>query len=610
MNIKKRTGGEKPKEKAYPLKNSIYLLKIIGRAAPSKIIFQVLSYILNQVYYDVIYCIYFLKRTLEIITQGGTFAEFAQVIAFVAICKILNELVFYWFRINRNELLNIKVFREINMMLFNKTMTMDLACFENTEFYDKYKRARDVAQKNVFREFAGNFAFIVSGTISIVALMSYIISIDPRITVVAVCAVMHFVFKRVTGKLEYKKDKEMTQYEREKEYIKRTVFLKDYAKEIKTGGIFGVLEKRFTQAVENNIRIIRKYGKKAALIENAIELFSGIIPTVGGYLYACWRFVVKGDLAVADFAVLITAINRFKGVLQWVGETLTEIYKNCLYVQNLREYMEYEPKIKGGELIPGEFESLEFRNVSFGYDGSEKLALENVCFKINRGERVAVVGQNGAGKTTLTKLIMRLYDPISGEILLNGINIREYKLDEYRRMFASVFQDHRLLSLTVAENVLMREPESEEDKRIVAESLEMSGVLEKVSTLPHGADTLLTKEFDEEGSVLSGGESQKIAIARLLAKNFEIALLDEPSSALDPIAESKMYEKLIEATRGRTVIYISHRLSCAVISERILVFDGGCLCEEGSHAQLMRACGKYAEMFSIQAESYREEVTA
>ncbi|MBQ8027368.1 MAG: ATP-binding cassette domain-containing protein, partial [Clostridia bacterium] len=227
-------------------------------------------------------------------------------------------------------------------------------------------------------------------------------------------------------------------------------------------------------------------------------------------------------------------------------------------------------------------------------------------FKISKGESIAVVGHNGAGKTTLSKLMMRLYDVSEGEILYNGKNIKEYDLLKYREKFASVFQDYRVFAMTVAENVLIEE--TDEDNIIRAEkALRQSGVYGKIETLPMGINNLLTREFDDEGALLSGGESQKVTIARMFAKNFDIAVLDEPSSALDPVAESKMYDNLMEGTKDKTVIYISHRLSSATRSDNILVFSDGELIEQGTHEKLMELGGEYCEMFTLQASGYREE---
>ncbi|MBQ3537661.1 MAG: ATP-binding cassette domain-containing protein, partial [Clostridia bacterium] len=273
-----------------------------------------------------------------------------------------------------------------------------------------------------------------------------------------------------------------------------------------------------------------------------------------------------------------------------------------------RDFLNYEPKITDGEYIPEDFSSLEFRNVSFKYKEDGEYILKNVSFRIEKGQTIAIVGHNGAGKTTLSKLLMRLYDVNEGEILYNGRNIKDYKLGAYREKFASVFQDYRVFAMTVAENVLTEEVDENNITEAV-EAMKKAGVYEKIEKLPLKENSLLTKEFDSDGVLLSGGETQKVTIARLFAKDFDIAVLDEPSSALDPVAESRMYDALLEGTKGKTVIYISHRLSSATRSDNILVFNGGRITERGTHEELMANGGEYAEMFTLQASGYLEEVS-
>ena len=415
---------------------------------------------------------------------------------------------------------------------------------------------------------------------------------------------MYFRIKR--NGVEFAKEKAMTPFERQKDYTKRTVLLKDFAKEIKTTSIFKVVNRRFKEAIDTNIKLIKKYGWRIAVLEMFSDFFGEVIPIAGGFGYGCFRLIVRQDIPISQFSVLISAITNCRNKLNQLAHYFTMQQKHCLWVQNLREFLAYEPKIQGGTLEPGEFESLEFRNVSFCYIGNKRNTLTDVSFKINKGESIAVVGHNGAGKTTLSKLMMRLYDVDEGEILYNGVNIKEYDLLKYRERFASVFQDYRIFAMTVAENVLIQEVD-ENNISLAQKALRQSGVYEKILTLDEKENTILTREFVEDGALLSGGESQKVTIARMFAKNFDVAILDEPSSALDPVAETKMYDSLMEGTKDKTVIYISHRLSSATRSDNILVFSGGKLTESGTHEELMNLGGEYCEMFTLQASGYREE---
>ncbi len=301
----------------------------------------------------------------------------------------------------------------------------------------------------------------------------------------------------------------------------------------------------------------------------------------------------------------MSSINSVREATIRIADSFSELSAVALYFQNLHDFFDYESKIISGNRKTEKFESLEFKNVSFKYPSAENYSLKNVSLKINRGETAAVVGVNGAGKTTFVKLLLRFYDVTDGEILYNGINIKEYDLDDLRNRFATVFQDYKNFALSVNENVMCKIC-NEEDKKIASQALIKSGVYDKINSLDNGADTVLTREFDENGAGLSGGEAQKTAAARMFAKNFDIAILDEPSSALDPIAEYKMYENLISATKDKTVIYISHRLSSAVLSDRIFVLSAGSVIESGTHSELMNAGGEYAKMFALQASSYKK----
>jgi len=304
--------------------------------------------------------------------------------------------------------------------------------------------------------------------------------------------------------------------------------------------------------------------------------------------------------------VVINSLTTVAEDIDSVGKLTMDLSQNSMYVEEIKKFLEYEPKIPEDEnapLAPAPLE-LELKELTFRYPNAASDTLAKVSFRIKKGEKIAIVGHNGAGKSTLAKLLQRFYDPDSGEILLNGENIKTLRLSSYRRLFGTVFQDYGLFSATVAENVMLRGNLTDGEKEIAREALRKSDILDKVNSLPKGIDTPVTREFHEDGAVFSGGEAQKIAIARIYAMNPEIVIMDEPTSALDPIAEYKMYENMFEACKDKTVIFISHRLSSATMADRIYLFEEGKICEEGSHSQLLALGGKYSEMWHKQADSY------
>lgn len=274
-----------------------------------------------------------------------------------------------------------------------------------------------------------------------------------------------------------------------------------------------------------------------------------------------------------------------------------------MLVENLRNFLAYEEKIpeNGEGVLPeSEMKSIEFSHVSFSYPNGTPV-LKDVSFRIEPGKSLVLVGHNGAGKSTVIKLLLRLYDPTEGVIRLNGRDIREYQLAAYRNLFACAFQDGTILPGTVRYNVLMGREGSDTE---VVEALRKAGAYEKIQSLPFGIDTPLTKEFDENGALLSGGEYQKVLVARAFAKRAVVSVFDEPSSALDPIAEHELLSGILQETDGRTRVLISHRLSCVKNADYVLLFENGRIAEEGTHRKLMDEKGKYAELYRVQERNY------
>ncbi len=591
-------------ERMQNLKNMFYALKTIRQCSPLLLTAFILTQTAFWFFTGFIQEILFLKLLLDLIENGGSFKEYVILVLMFAGAGLLakaTDCITDYIVCTRMKLF----YKRLNDRIFQKAVSVDMACFENPDFYNKYKRATEIITNDHYSEFAYYFASLFAGGITGIFLVAYVVSIDPKLLLILLVAVVVVIAESIKGKIEVKKDKEMTPHKRSKDYVKRTVFLKDFAKDMRTSGIFEVMHNRFKTAVDNNRAIIRKYGVKMMLLELVAGFFGRAVPVACAYIYASYRFVVKRNLAISDFSVIMTAMSNLKDVLNDLSNAISCLRKEAAYFGNLKEFFDYESTVTGGSIIADEFESLEFKDVHFTYPGANKPSLNGLNLKIDKGETLAVVGKNGAGKTTFVKLLLRFYDPDSGVILYNGKDIREYDIASLRERLATVFQDYKVFALSVSENVLCRESD-ETDKKLVADSLRAAGVYERVMSMPEKEQTVFTREFDEKGIGLSGGEQQKICAARMFARQYDLAILDEPSSALDPIAEYKMYESLIDATKDKTVIYISHRLSSAVLSDRIYVFEGGTVTESGTHDELMKNGGSYCEMFTLQASSYKE----
>lgn len=586
-------------------KNVVYALKLCFKADKWLMLGYIIGLTAEQIFDLFISNILFLKTLLSVIDSHGDFKVYSKYLVLFLLYSVILK-VLQWWGYYMSHVATKKVLQKLNNMVFEKAVSLDVSCYEDPAFYDKYQRATNIMSSGYFDIICFDIALIVANTLSFIFVVTTVASINPVYLLFLVPVLFVFAIELYKSKAVYKRDLEMTKNNRIKAYIQRTVFLKDYSKDMRTSNIFLVLMQRFEAAIKSNVKILRRYGVKLFIYSMISSLFSEFIPIIGTYAFAGYEFVFKNSLSVSGFSVVVSSINSIRFATLDIAECFDELSQMALFFENLRSFFSYEPKIVDGTLEAGEFESLEVKNISFKYPTAENKSIDNVSFKISKGETVAVVGINGAGKSTLVKLLLRFYDVDEGEILYNGINIREYKLESYRNAFATVFQDYKNFAVSVFENVMCRECD-EDDKIKAQKALEQSGAWEKISTFKKGGDTVLTREFEEDGAGLSGGENQKVSTARLFARDFQVAILDEPSSALDPVAEYKMYENLVEATKDKTVIYISHRLSSAVLSDKIYVLDKGRVAESGTHTELMESGGEYSKMFALQASSYNRK---
>ncbi len=592
-------------EKVPVVKNLVWAVKIIYKADKWFLISGILSEAATNIFRSFIQSVLFLKVLVTIITDGGSFEYYAKNLMLFLLAGVVCEAISVWgdYVTNINQK---KVFKQLNNMIFKKASAVDVSCYEDPAFYDKYQRAADILTNGYFVMFSWYLSIVAGSLLSFISVIGIVTTIDPSYLVFLSPVLLVFIVETLKSKLFFKRDIQMTTNNRVKSYIQRTVFLKDFSKDMRTSNIFDVMMKRFNNAVKSNIEIIKKYGIRLFAYSMITSFFGEIIPVAGTYAYAGYQFVAAKNLDISGFSVVLSSIGSVSNAAQNIARCFSGLTQVAFYFQNLRDFFEYEPDIIDGKRQAEEFKSLEFKNVSFKYPSASTYSLKNVNLKIEKGQTIAVVGINGAGKSTLVKLMLRFYDVTDGEILYNGINIKEYDQNSLRKRFATVFQDYKTFALSVNENVLCRECDKN-DSLVAEKALKQSGVWDKINTLEQKGDTVLTREFDDNGVGLSGGEAQKTAVARIFARQFDIAVLDEPSSALDPIAEYKMYENLISATKNKTVVYISHRLSSAVLSQNIFVLENGCVIESGPHNELMKQNGKYSKMFTMQASAYNRE---
>jgi ATP-binding cassette subfamily B protein len=441
-----------------------------------------------------------------------------------------------------------------------------------------------------------------------------IFKIDPWLIIFSIIPVLSFIFlEPKLNVLRHDYDMETRTINRQRDYTKRTFYIADYAKEMRLTNIYKLMIKRYRAYSEDIKKVISKYGFRLIAFQMLLyAFFDAIVGQFAPMIYAVAKTLVAGTMLYGDCVVVISSVAGLTSVLLDVVSAVTDFQSNSLDIDEINKYVDHKTEINEGSEQPKTTGDIEFRNVSFTYPNTTEEVITDVSFTINQGEKIALMGYNGSGKSTLIKLMMRLYDPTGGVIRYNGTDIKDYRLSEgsgYRNRFGVQFQDYRLFAMSVRENVLMREcGDTRKDDYLVERSLRLANAYDMVCGFPDGTDSVLTKEFEKEGVVLSGGEAQKIAIARSFAKGGNIVILDEPSASLDPIAEDTLYKNILSSLRGNTVIFISHRVSSAVLADKILLMDKGRLAEAGSHTELMKQNGKYAEMFRMQAENYVEKV--
>ncbi len=533
-----------------------------------------------------------------------------------------------WYWIIENPLLKQKLHLKMHEELFKKARTLDLACFDDPEFYNDFVWAMDQSDQRavqVVTDTSGLINRIVAST----SLFGLIFTVDPIVSIILfVSSGLSILFRLLGNRIGFNHNKEANPLWRKRNYINRVYHLSDYAKELRISKADELLMKEYDQNNQKMVDLSVKYGKKYFLIYglgyNAISslTFFSIL------LYMSFK-LANGAIAVGGFAATVNVIWKLRWFFSDLIQKLANFPQHSLYIEKYREFLRYTPKIKGNIKEIPEFHSLEFKNVSFSYEfdsnpkykfhdvdykspdrqESGKNVLNNVSLSLKKGEKIAIVGYNGAGKTTLIKLMMRLYDPTEGEILYNGINIKQFDAECYRKKIGTVFQDFKLFATSVAENVMNGKYSESTDRDTVIDALDKADFTEKLKTLKNGIDTHLTREFNDEGTNLSGGESQKVVIARVFAGKYPIIIMDEPSSALDPVAEYNLNQSILKSTNDKTVIFISHRLSTTRIADKIYMFSGGELIEEGSHTELLNKGGKYAEMFRLQSQKYEDGAT-
>lgn len=610
MSNKRNTDEKKEKKKSLPLKrtlsNNMFALGVIWKNAP----FYMCFYLVGSVLYgftDFFTGSYMVRLIVDGVS-GGRSADSVKmlVLIFGAVYVGFNAYSQWFWNVISPKNTN-KIAAYIEKRLYKKAGEVELACYETPSFYDKYVKAMDEAYTRITKVIQ-SLNVLIQRVIALLSNSLLLFLIDPVLIVFGVFPLVLGIFRRKSVLLKHKLETEQKPINRRAEYVRRTFYLGEYAKEMRLGNMYLNMLRDLEATYADFKALVKKYRIKRAIYEYIEVIGLEVVTILGATLYSVWSAVcvgsANGGMSVGDCVVVLNSIGMISYCLNYLVQNLSEFGEHGLFLEDVRFFLDYEPSVKGGkEKAPADGGELMVKGLCFRYGGSERDTLTDISFTLHKGERIALVGSNGSGKTTLVKLLMRFYDPTSGEITLDGKNIKDYDCRSYRTSFGTVFQDFKLFSMSVRDNVFLKPTGGNEDERLI-EALKESGIYEKISGFEKGLDTVLTREFDDNGENMSVGEQQKLALARVFANDTPFVILDEPSSALDPIAEYNMFENMLRATEGKSVIFISHRLSAAVLSDRVLLMEDGRIAESGTHEELMRLNGKYAAMFKKQAESY------
>ncbi len=581
--------------------NNAYMMKLAWRISPGWVLHSTMCDAVDQFGW-VFSMVIFMRMIVGGLERGAGFTEMITIIALLMVVSAAVDAYQKWFNNKYSPEANLRSYEKLYTMLFDQSANTELACYEDPEFYNKYTLAiKEVADR------MENVLGSISNMVILPATLGYVVYelvlIDRLLLLFAIFPLIGtFVFDKAVQKLRYKQTLDNNINVRKKNYVNRIHYLPQYAKEIRLSNVAKILSRQYDEGYKGTMSVYKKYSKLILPLSFFQNMFSHTIVFCGVFLYGAYRVIVSQTIAVSEFVILFVAMLTVTMMLEYLSTAILNCHKNALYINNLRSFLEYKPAIpedQPGEEIKQFDNELELRNVSFVYKGSERKSLQNISMKIKRGEKIAIVGHNGAGKSTLIKQLLRLYDPTSGEVLLDGKSIKTYNLQDYRKLFSVAFQDQRVFSMSVTDNV-------SQDREKAIQALKQSGIWNRVQRMPFKENSTLTREFDPDGVVLSGGETQKVSIARAFAREYDIGIFDEPSSALDPIAEYKLFESMKKSFKDKTIIFISHRLSSARLADRVYLLDNGAILEEGSHEELMNKNGAYAEMFTKQAEKYIE----
>ena len=585
------------------------MLKLMWKSDKQYIVYLLLDIIVWSIIPFV--NVYLVQESINMLETGADFQNYVPIIVGLVIGNLILNYCHNYLNYKRDlhgSIISVILYKNI----FVKTLNLDYEKIIDKNIQEMRELSLRIIDNSRFSVMTVAFHNLVS-SINVITGISYLLAqIDLWILfIVLTIVIVNSISVIYRNRYERKVEIDINPIIRKIQYFMGIGSNYSYIKEMKLFSMNNNVVNEYVNLQKEMYKGVNK-TRRLSLFGYTISHISQAILNIVIYLYLGYRVLVNKNLSIAEFSVFLAAVVNFNGSIQRIFTSHLQINNNGQYLKDYFEFMkinniEEDESVKQ-DLIVRKHNIIEFKNVSYRYPNQENYAIKNLSLKFNTGEKLSIVGENGSGKTTLVMLLMRMIDPTEGEILFNGINIKNLKIDEYRKLFSTVFQDFKLFAFTIKENVSALSSERREDiDKKVNKALYSIGLGEKINSLPKGIYTYIEQIYDKEGILLSGGESQRIAIARALYKDSPIFILDEPTAALDPRVEYEIYSKFEEFTQNKTILYITHRLASTKFCNKIVVLKKGEVIELGTHNELMKMNGYYSELFNMQAQYYIEK---
>lgn len=546
---------------------------------------------------------YLTKYAIDILTDGTDYNLFVKTVVGILIAytvlKVLGSVT------TEISVLKSKFIGDkITTKIFNKCEELDYESLYDKQLLEDRQFVLNSIKSGQFASLITSIRQILTNTITLFGTIYIIVDVEALIFVfIGISLILNIIATKYRAKHQFKLSKELSDSERKWDYFANINFDNQYAKDIRLYDYKDIINSDFKEMEVE----ARKFNSKAYIfmfISYSVSIITEYAINIAVYLMLGYKVLVEKTLTVGEFSLYLGAIVTFNQCLQNIAKDYIEIGKTGEYLEHYFKFINIESKnAKNSETVDiSNGLKIQFKNVSFKYPKQDNYVLKNINFELNKGEKLAIVGENGAGKTTIVKLLTRFFEPTEGEILLNGENINNIDYDTYIENISTVFQDYKMFAFTIKDNVCSNNDNYDEQK--MKEVLQEVGMEEKINSLENGINTYMYKVYDENGVELSGGQSQKLAMARALYKDTPIMIMDEPTSALDPKAEYEIFNTLMQIAKDKTSILISHRLSSTKKCDKILVMKNGCIDDVGTHDELIENDGLYKELYEMQAQFY------